>query len=126
MRLLLDAAVIVFVMEAPERLSTRAASTLADPGNALELSTISIAELAIKAATGKLGLGLSEVREQIEDLSIRVLPYSADHAFELFGLPWHHRDPFDRQIIAQAMAEEIPIVTPDRAFSFYEDLKVIW
>jgi PIN domain nuclease of toxin-antitoxin system len=123
---LLDTAVIVFMMEAPERLSARAASNLADPSNVLELSTISIAELAIKAASGKLGLGVSEVREQIEDLSIRVLPYSADHVFELFGLPWHHRDPFDRQIIAQAMAEEISVVTPDRAFGFYDGLKVVW
>jgi PIN domain nuclease of toxin-antitoxin system len=62
----------------------------------------------------------------VEDLGIRVLPYTADHAFELFDLPLHHGDPFDRQIIAQALSEKIPIVTSDEKFNLYKRLKLIW
>jgi len=61
-----------------------------------------------------------------EDLKLRVLPYTGRHAYQLFGLPLHHSDPFDRQIIAQALAENIPVVTPDEKFSLYKGLKIIW
>jgi len=54
-----------------------------------------------------------------------LLPFSAEHAFRLFGLALHHRDPFDRQIIAQAMEEDIPVVTPDDKFGLYKGLKVV-
>jgi len=57
---------------------------------------------------------------------MRVLPYTADHAYHLFDLPHQHSDPFDRQIIAQAPAENIPVVTPDDKFKLYERIKVIW
>jgi len=62
----------------------------------------------------------------VADLRLRVLPYSAEHALRLFDLPTHHADPFDRQIIAQALAENIAVVTPDEAFLSYEGLKVVW
>lgn len=57
---------------------------------------------------------------------MRVLPYTAEHAYALFDLPPHRGDRFDRQIIAQALAEGIPIVTADEAFRLYDGLKVIW
>ena len=62
----------------------------------------------------------------IADLQVRVLPYTAEHAFRLFDLPTHHADPFDRKIIAQALMENVPVVTPDEAFSLYEGLEVVW
>jgi PIN domain nuclease of toxin-antitoxin system len=54
------------------------------------------------------------------------LPYTSVHALELFSLPLHHRDPFDRQIIAQALVEGLPVVTPDEMFRSYQGLKTIW
>lgn len=126
MRLLLDTAVLIFAVESLERLSKRAVSVLQDPGNILELSTVSLAELAIKAALGKLHLSSDDARESIEDLGLRVLPFSAEHAFRLFALPLHHRDPFDRQIIAQALEENIPVVTSDEKFGLYKGLKLVW
>ena len=57
---------------------------------------------------------------------MRILPYTADHAGRLFGLPLHHADPFDRQIIAQALSENIPVVTSDEKFRLYKGIKVIW
>ena len=126
MRVLLDTAVLIFAVESPERLSTRARSVLENPHNVLELSSISLAEIAIKASLGKLRFSAAMVREAIAELGIRVLPYTADHAFHLFALPLHHRDPFDRQIVAQALAEKIPVVTSDQGFGLYQGIKVVW
>ena len=69
---------------------------------------------------------MEQAQQGIEDLKLRTLPYLAEHAYRLFSLPLHHRDPFDRVLIAQALAEDIPIVTPDEAFLKYKGLKVIW
>jgi len=92
----------------------------------IEISAISLSEITIKQAKGKLNLASENVLAAIEDLKLRVLPYTARHAYRLFGLPLHHTDPFDRQIIAQALTENIPVVTPDEKFSLYKGLKVIW
>jgi PIN domain nuclease of toxin-antitoxin system len=125
-RLLLDTAVLIFAVEAPDRLSRRAAAALKNPENVRELSSISLAEIAVKSSLGKLGISAPLARQALDDLDVRVLPFSSDHAFRLFELPAHHRDPFDRQIIAQALSEDIAVVTPDRQFSIYKGLKLIW
>ena len=126
MRLLLDTAVLIYAVESPERLTKRAVAALENAENILELSAVSLSEIAIKTALGKLRLSAAVARQAIEDLDIRILPYTADHAFHLFDLPLHHGDPFDRQIIAQALSEKIPIVTSDEKFSLYKGLKLIW
>jgi PIN domain nuclease of toxin-antitoxin system len=125
-RLLLDTAVFVYAMQAPERLSLKADVALRFPQNALELSSISLSEIAIKTAVGKLKFSAEAAREAAENLGVRILPYTAEHAFRLFELPLHHRDPFDRQIIAQALVEKIPVITPDDKFERYAGLKIIW
>jgi PIN domain nuclease of toxin-antitoxin system len=90
------------------------------------LSSISLAEIAIKSSLGKLELSESSLRQALIDLDVRVLPYSGEHALRMFELPNHHRDPFDRQLIAQALSENIPIVTSDELFERYKGLRVIW
>jgi PIN domain nuclease of toxin-antitoxin system len=67
-----------------------------------------------------------QARQGVEDLRLRTLPYLSEHAYRLFSLPLHHRDPFDRALIAQALTEDIPIVTPDEHFLAYKGLNVIW
>jgi PIN domain nuclease of toxin-antitoxin system len=62
----------------------------------------------------------------MQDLNIRVLAYTGEHALRLFELPLYHSDSFDRQIIAQALCEEISVVTPDEKFRLYKGLKIIW
>lgn len=126
MRVLLDTAVLIYAVESPERLSRRAARILQNPQNVLELSTVSLTEIAIKAGLGKLKLSAPIVRQAVQDLDVRVLAYTAEHAYQLFELPFHHSDPFDRQLIAQALCEAIPMVTPDEKFQLYKELKVIW
>jgi PIN domain nuclease of toxin-antitoxin system len=126
MRLLLDTAVVIYAVEFPERLSRRAATALRDLDNALELSAVSVTEIAIKAASGKLAFSALILRKAMDDLGIRILPYTADHAFGMFALPRHHSDPFDRQIIAQALCEGISVVTPDGKFRLYEGIRIFW
>jgi len=69
-----------------------------------EISVTSLSEIAIKQARGKLTFYKQDIVQSIADLRLRILPYTADHAYRLFDLPLHHADPFDRQIIAQALA----------------------
>ena len=126
MRLLLDTATLIYAVEAPEQLSKRASAALRNPGNVLELSAVSITEIAIKASLGKLKITAAIARQAVQDLDIRILPYTAEHAFRLFELPLGHSDPFDRQIIAQALSEKISVVTPDEKFRLYSGLKIIW
>jgi PIN domain nuclease of toxin-antitoxin system len=125
-RLLLDTVTFIWALDSPSLISKKAFAALADNANRRELSAISLSELAIKHSIGKLDLGREDALAGIADLQLRVLPYTADHAYHLFGLPLHHPDPFDRQIIAQALAENTPVVTPDDKFKLYEGIKVIW
>jgi PIN domain nuclease of toxin-antitoxin system len=125
-RVLLDTAILIYAVESPERLTRRATAALQNAGNVLELSAVSLSEIAIKTALGKLSLSAASARQAVRDLDIRILAYTADHAFHLFDLPLYHGDPFDRQIIAQALAENIPVVTPDEKFRLYKGLRLIW
>ncbi|HUJ31309.1 MAG TPA: type II toxin-antitoxin system VapC family toxin [Candidatus Acidoferrum sp.] len=126
MRLLLDTVTFLWAVDSPERISRPAMSALASETAVREISVISLSEIAIKQARGKLAVQREVLEQGIADLRLRVLPYTAEHAYGLYDLPLHHPDPFDRQIIAQALAEGIPIVTSDRSFHLYKDLKVIW
>ena len=91
-----------------------------------DISVVSLSEIAIKQARGKLALSKEDLAQGVTDLRLHILPYTAKHAYGLFDLPLHHSDPFDRQIIAQALTEDIPVVTSDRAFSLYRGLRVLW
>src|SRR5437868_428096 len=91
-----------------------------------EISVVSLSEVAIKQSIGKLRIGKDEVLTGIADLRLRVLPYTANHALHLFDLPAHHGDPFDRQIIAQALCEKIAVLTSDQKFSLYKGLRIVW
>jgi PIN domain nuclease of toxin-antitoxin system len=124
-RILIDTSVLIFAALEPNRLTKIAFSNLADSENTPEISTVSIAEIALKNATGKLIFSPIDVQHSLDDLNIRVLPFTADHAFRLFDLPLHHRDPFDRQIIAQSLHEKIPLMTSDRKFSLY-GCEILW
>ena len=126
MRLLLDTVTFIWAVGSPERISKKAMRSLQHSQAKLEMSAISLSEIAIKQALGKLNLSAQDAMTGIADPNLRVLPYTGDHAFHLFGLPTHHSDPFDRQIIAQALAEGIPVVTSDEKFKLYQGLEVIW
>ena len=89
------------------------------------LSSVSIVEVGIKSGLGKLQISEAELQMAISDLRLRVIPFSAAHAFGLFRLP-QRTDIFDRMLVATALALSVPIVSGDREFSHYQGLKVIW
>jgi len=126
MRLLLDTVTFVWAVASPERLSEKVMSALQSEETVREMSAISLAELAIKQTMGKLSFRREDVIAGISDLQVHILPYTAEHAYQLFSLPNHHSDRFDRQIIAQALVENIPVVTSDERFGLYKGLKIIW
>lgn len=104
------------------RLSDAAADAIADVRNRLFLSAASIWEIQIKVAGGKLTLSrpLKEVvLDQRELNDVRILPVQSRHVFMLDWLPDHHRDPFDRMLIAQAVRDDLVLVTCDAKISLY-------
>ncbi|MBW8060702.1 MAG: type II toxin-antitoxin system VapC family toxin [Solirubrobacterales bacterium] len=91
---------------------------------ATTVSTASLWEIAIKTGLGKLDAP-EDLPGRIEQLGFELLPVTAEHAWRVRGLPSHHRDPFDRLLIAQAQVERLPIVTADPSFDVY-DVAVVW
>lgn len=92
--------------------------------HATVVSVASLWEIAIKVAIGKLKAP-DDLRERVQELGFELLPISAEHAWQVRHLPHHHRDPFDRLLIAQAQLERMPIVTADASFHPY-DVEVVW
>ena len=126
MRLILDTVTFIWAVSTPERLSRAATSALRKGGTVREISIVSLTEIAGKQTRGKLTFTQADAMAGVADLQLRILPYTAEHVFRLFDLPTHHADPFDRQMIAQALVENVAIVTPDESFTLYDGLKVIW
>ncbi|HKV46771.1 MAG TPA: type II toxin-antitoxin system VapC family toxin [Candidatus Acidoferrales bacterium] len=126
MRVLLDTVTFIWSLRSPDLISRHSFSILENDSTVRELSSISVTEIAIKHSAKKLDLDRSAVLDGLRDLRVRVLPYSEQHACRLFDVAVHHKDPFDRQIIAQALSENIPVVTPDTNFTQYRGLRTIW
>src|SRR5919108_4083326 len=122
MRLILDTVTFIWAVSTPERLSRSAMSALRKGNAVREISVVSLAEIATKQTRGKLTFTQADVAKGVADLQLRVFPYAAEHAYRLFELPTHHADPFDRQIIAQALVENVAVVTPVESFKLYEGL----
>jgi PIN domain nuclease of toxin-antitoxin system len=109
-------------MDEPSRLSGPATTALRDPANELLLSAATVWELAIKLGQGKLALSLPYrqwMNQAIADLELTILPVTVEYAERQAGLPPHHKDPFDRLIIAQALVDGVPVVCADPAFDAY-------
>ena len=122
MRLLLDTHCWLWMRGEPARFSERSLELLRDPGSELALSAASVWEIAIKYAAGKLRLPEPPsvfVERRIEEDRLLALPISHLHVLRAGELPPHHRDPFDRLLIAQAFEEGLTIVTRGRSFKAY-------
>ena len=122
MRLLLDTHIFIWMDSHQAKLSPTAKAALGDPANTLFLSTESLWEMQIKINLGRLPLrqALCDiVKEQQQINRIRILPVRAAHTFALDGLPHYHKDPFDRLLLAQAIAEGMTVVSADRVFPRY-------
>lgn len=127
MRLLLDSHAIIWYVDQDQLLSAKAHAALDDPSNDLLLSATTIWEIAIKVALGKLTISMPYrkwMSQAMTDLGVSVLPVTVDYADVQTRLPFHHRDPFDRLLVAQAQVERIPLVSRDPIFDQYEVVRL--
>lgn len=128
MNYLLDTGVWLWSLWEPERLPRQARRIVADAAEQVFLSAVTAWEIAIKAAAGKLKLPEppgSYVPSRMVMQGLRPLPISHQHALAAHELPAHHRDPFDRLLIAQALLEELTILTSDQDFKKYA-VPIVW
>lgn len=122
MRLLLDTHTFLWFTRDNPQLSAKARTLIGDPANEVLLSIVSAWEVAIKVSTGKLSLDRAVApffEEQMRHNDIRLLPLELRHLAPVATLPFHHRDPFDRLLIAQSLVDAIPLVSADAAFDAY-------
>lgn len=128
MRVLLDTHVMLWLVIDDSRLSENAKSIILHPANSLFVSAVSYWEVAIKVGKGKLNLDgdwRALLANEFLLNDIHWLNISVDHCHALLALPFHHRDPFDRLLIAQAQQEEMHLLSRDRQFSAY-DVALLW
>ncbi len=124
-RLLLDTNVAIWLLLGNRSaVSASAQEALQDPRHELLLSAVTVWEIAIKRSLGKLDIDPSWARELLR-LDLVQLPVTAEHARRVESLPWHHRDPFDRLLVAQAVAEQCPLITADTRMGAY-DVSIVW
>jgi PIN domain nuclease of toxin-antitoxin system len=128
-KLLLDTQCWLWWFSQPERLSEKTISHIADETNELWFSVASIWEMGIKVALGKLPLPEpidNYISTRMRQLDVRSLEITATHALRAAALPLHHRDPFDRMLIAQAQIEDMTLVSADAMFKQYADVSILW
>lgn len=121
-RFLIDTYVLLFMIQNPRRLRASTRTLLEDPANQLFLSLASCWEIAIKVGVGKLRLPEPAevfIPRTLNTNRIDLLQISLEHVLAVAGLPRHHGDPFDRLLIAQALAEDIPLISADPHMARY-------
>lgn len=128
MRLLLDTHAFLWFVLNDSRLSSIARSAIANPDNTVLFSPASYWEIAIKISVGKYSIpgGFAEfIQQQIDGNDFTIQPVLVSHAAQVASLPFHHRDPFDRLLIAQSIVENVPLVSADGTFDEYS-IDRIW
>ena len=119
---LLDTHTFLWLATEDERLSPTARELVLDPRNDLFLSVASVWEMAIKKSLGRMELAIPLsrlVEEQLKHLRTSLLEIRCEHALLVETLPFHHRDPFDRLLVAQAIEESLPLLSADRQLDAY-------
>ena len=123
MTILIDTHIFLWAVFENPKMTKRQGQIFRDRSNTIYLSMASVWEVFLKASTGKLTLlGEPEtfVRQQMELNRIQLRPIRLEHTAQVVRLPWHHKDPFDRLLIAQSQLEKLPLLTADAWFSAYD------
>ena len=123
MRLLIDTHLLLWVLSASPKLSAEARRLI--ERSDVYVSAASIWEISIKSSLGKLSANSSEVLAAVEPTGFTLLPISGEHAAQVAQLPWHHKDPFDRLLIAQAQSEPMRLLSNDGVLRTYGEFVVI-
>lgn len=121
MRVLLDTHIIIWALSEPDKLSNEA-KNLINNADQLSVSSASIWEMAIKSSLGKLEVDLDAITSELKRLGVLELAITWQHAKQVKLLPHHHRDPFDRLIVSQAICEPLILLTHDKVLAEYTDL----
>lgn len=119
MRLLLDTHILLWWLNADKALRIRADALITDPANEVFVSSISLWEIAIKARLGKIEADVDDVHAAGIENGFRSLSFTPAHAVQVARLPNHHRDPFDRALVAQAQGEPMRLITRDTVVAAY-------
>ncbi len=121
MSYLIDTQIFIWALENNPRLSKKAIDLLENNSNSIYISIVSLWEIAIKTNIGKLELSqpLEEIIRRLPEAEISIFTIQTEHVLGLNNLPFYHRDPFDRILIAQAIAENMEIISSDEIFSHY-------
>ena len=123
----LDTHTFLWFISVDPALSERARNCIEDDANALMFSAASVWEIAIKVSLGKLTFDApytSLLRDRLETNGIELMNLIIEHCDAVMTLPFHHRDPFDRLLIAQALVEDLSVVSADRAFDSYPVVRI--
>lgn len=123
MKIHVDAPIYLWILGCPEKLSQTRRYELESPANEIFLSAMSIAELMIKHSIGKIDIAFDPI-EMANKVGLEILSFSGVEAMVLRELPFHHKDPFDRMLIAQALINKLFLMSDDSKFLQY-DCKVI-
>jgi PIN domain nuclease of toxin-antitoxin system len=113
---------LIWYVDQDHLLGAAAHAAITDPANDLLLSAATVWEIAIKVGLGKLTLSLpfrQWMNQAIADLGLRLLPITVEYADVQAGLPRHHGDPFDRLLVAQAIVEDVPVISSDPRLDAY-------
>ncbi|MEI7984053.1 MAG: type II toxin-antitoxin system VapC family toxin [Armatimonadota bacterium] len=118
MNLLLDTNILLFALSSPDRISKEFISAIESPKNHVFVSSVTIWEIVTKVQIGKLQV-LVDFSQGIEQLGVTMLDFNEKDAFEILNLPLHHRDPFDRGLLAQARRNQFRFMTSDARLKEY-------
>lgn len=119
MKILMDTHIFLWAISDPDRIPTEARRKVESLANIVFVSSISIAEIMIKASAGKLDVDF-DPNEQVTKAGFEPLDFTGRDAARLKTLPFHHRDPFDRMLISQSLETGIPVLTSDSIFNSYD------
>lgn len=118
MRILLDTHVLLWALGAPDLLTDARRQLVEDASNTLYVSAVNAAEIAIKASIGKLSID-GDLLSMVEETGFEWIDFTAPEAVLLQSLPFHHRDPFDRMLVCQALHRRVPLMTDDPKIAPY-------
>ena len=121
MRILVDTHIVLWYLEGDQSLSRTRRQRIVDPANDIFVSIASLWEISIKISIGRLKISrpFSDILVHLSNQSIAILPIMPGHVLQVATLPFHHRDPFDRMIIAQSQVEFLSVMSHDKNFAAY-------
>lgn len=125
MNYLLDTHTFIWWLDNSGQLSSNVKSIIADSDNRIFISHASQWEISIKVVIGRLVFPLDKLELEVEENGFELLGITTQHIIQTSNLPMHHRDPFDRMLIAQAQSESLIILSKDQVFPEY-DVKLLW